>query len=227
MNMTMELSKDSEECTLWKKRRGWMYQLLIDFLGNSPSLSLISQWRQHMVTREDVLLTEGGQRLIHYFSNIHPSQLIEISEVEKKEYRRLFEGTQPLFPSLCESSYISKVREKQVDCTADIREVYVRSGIAFNKLSHEHDDYILIELEYMAILAERTSDHRRIRIAQLSLIDDQIKFLEDHVMNWVPIFGEDLMNETHSPIYTEIGSILRDFITYDRRMLHTWRENLS
>ncbi|WP_438348788.1 TorD/DmsD family molecular chaperone [Paenibacillus sp. FA6] len=227
MLLTMELVKDTEECVRWKQGRGWVYQLLIDFLGSPPSLSLVAQWRQHMVTREEILLTEGGQLLKNYLSNIMPGQLVKICEVEKEEYQRLFHCMRPIFRSLCESDYVSRLREKKVDCTANVREMYVQSGIAFNKLNHEQDDNISLELEYMAILAERTSDDRRIRTAQLELIDDQIRFLDEHLIQWIPTFGEDLMCLAQSSVYTAIGSILRDFIPYDMIMLRSWRENLS
>ena len=227
MLLTMELVKDTEEYVRWKQGRGWVYQLLIDFLGSPPSLSLVAQWRQHMVTREEILLTEGGQLLKNYLSGIIPGQLVKICEVEKAEYQRLFHCMRPIFPSLCESDYVSRLREKNVDCTAEVREIYVQSGIAFNKLNHEQDDNISLELEYMAILAERTSDDRRIRMAQLELIDDQIQFLEEHLIKWIPTLGEDLMCLAQSPVYTAIGSILKDFITYDMAMLHGWREELT
>jgi TorA maturation chaperone TorD len=227
MTITMELMKDSEECILWKQGRGWVYQLLIDFLGNPPSLSLIAQWRAHVVTREESVLTEGGQLLKGYLSNIMPGQLVVVCVEEKAEYQRLFNCMHPIFPSLCESEYVSNMRGKNVDYTAAIREFYVQSGIAFNKLNHEQDDNIWIELEYMAILAERTSDDRRIRTAQLELIDDQIRFLEEHLIKWMPSFGEDLVGLAQSPIYKAIGSILRDFIPHDIAMLRSWKEDLS
>ncbi|MHA0856287.1 TorD/DmsD family molecular chaperone [Paenibacillus sp. CMAA1364] len=227
MSLTMELLKDTEECVRWRQGRVWVYQLLIDFLARHPRMSLVTQWRHHMITREETLLTAGGQLLRNYLNDIMPGQLVKICEIEKHEYQRLFHSMHPIFPSLCERDYVVKLKGKDVDWTSDIREIYVQSGISFNKLNHEQDDNIWIELEYMAILAERTIDGRRIRTAQLALIDDQIRFLERHLMSWVPRFGEDLMYMAQSPLYKAIGSILKDFIPNDMEMLRLWREQLT
>lgn len=227
MTMILEMTRDSEECLRWKQGRGWVYQLLIDFLGNAPSLSLVAQWRHHMVTRDEAILTEGGQMLKDYLSSIMPEQYTEVCEVEREEYERLFGSVQPEFPSLCESDYRSMLSKNSVDCTFDICHMYAQSGIVFNKVHLEQDDHVSIELEYMAILGERTLDGKRLRASQQSLIDSQIQFLEQHLLKWIPSLAEDLCSLARTPMYKGIGSILKEFIPYDMEMLRTWRADLD
>ncbi len=227
MTMTLEMVRDYEECIRWKQGRGWVYQLLIDFLGNPPSLSLIAQWQKHMVTREESVLTKEGQKLKDYFSNTMPRQFTEVCEVERTEYHRLFEGVRPILPSLCESDYRSMLNKNSVDYTLDIRNMYAQSGIVFNKLHLEQDDHVSIELEFMAVLGERMSDDIRLRTSQQSLIDSQIQFLEQHIMTWVPSLAEVLCNQARTPIYRSLGFILKEFLPYDIAMLHSWRADLE
>jgi len=227
MTMTLEMVRDSEECIRWKQGRGWVYQLLIDFFENRPSLSLIAQWQKHLVTREEAVLTKEGQKLKSYLSNTMPEHFMEICKVERAEYHRLFEGVRPILPSLCESDYRSMLGENSVDYTSDIRNRYVQSGIVFNKLHFEQDDHISIELEYMAVLGERMSDDLCLRASQHALMDSQIQFLEQHVMQWVPSVAEALCKEARSPIYRSLGYILKEFLPYDIAMLRSWRAELD
>lgn len=227
MTMTLDRVEVTEECLRWKQGRGWVYQLLIDFLGNRPRLSLITQWHQYMVTREGTLLTEGGRTLKDYLSNITPVEFIQLCEMEKKEYFRLFDSNQPAIPTLHECDYRSRIGKKNVDCMLDIRNRYANSGIVFNKLSLEQDDHISIELEYMAILGERMLDVRRLRTSQQILVDSQIQFLEQHIMKWIPSLADDLLNHAQTPMYRGLGVVLKEFIPYDMEMLMSWRASLE
>jgi len=227
MTMILEMVREPEECIRWKQGRGWVYQLLIDFLGNPPSLSLIAQWQKYMVTREEAVLTKEVQKLRDYFSKTMPRQFTEVFKAERAEYHRLFAGVRPIFPSLCESDYRSMLSKKSVDCTLDIRNMYAESGIVFNKLHLEQDDHISIELEFMAILGERMSDDIRVRTSQQTLIETQIQFLEQHIMKWVPSLAEILCNQARTPIYRILGFILKEFLPYDTAMLHSWKADLQ
>ncbi|WP_084402840.1 TorD/DmsD family molecular chaperone [Paenibacillus antarcticus] len=227
MTMTLVMVRDSEECVRWKQGRGWVYQLLIDFLRNRPRLSLIAQWQKHMAMREEVFLTKEGQKLKDYLSNTMPEQLTKLCEVERAEYHRLFEGVRPIFPSLCENDYRSMLSKNSVDYMLDIRNRYAQSGIVFNKLVLEQDDHISIELEYMAVLGERMSDDVCLRASQHALMDSQIQFLEQHVMQWVPSVAEALCKEARSPIYRSLGYILQEFLPYDIAMLRSCRAELD
>ncbi|OAB42874.1 TorD/DmsD family molecular chaperone [Paenibacillus glacialis] len=227
MTMTLEMVRELEEYVRWKQGRGWVYQLLIDFLGNPPSLSLIALWQKHMVNREEAVLTQEGQKLKDYLSEMMPKQFTQVCEVERAEYHRLFEGIRPIVPSLCESDYRSILSKNSVDFTLDISNMYAQSSIVFNKLHHEQDDHISIELEFMAVLGERMSDDIRLRTSQQLLIDTQIQFLEQHVMKWVPSLADVLCKQAQTPVYRSLGYIIQEFLPYDIAMLRSWRAELD
>lgn len=227
MVTSLEMVRDSEECIRWKQGRGMVYQLLIDFLGNPPSLSMVAQWRQYMVVREESLLTAGGRILKNYMSSITPEQYTAICEMEKEEYYRLFDSVRPIVPSLCESDYRSKLNKNTIDCTLDISNMYAQSGIVFNKLHLEQDDHISIELEYMAVLGDRMLDDRRLRTSQQALIDSQIEFLEQHLTQWIPSLADELYTKSRTPMYRAIGCILKEFLPHDIEMLRSWRAALD
>ncbi|MGF7049030.1 TorA maturation chaperone TorD [Paenibacillus sp. DS2015] len=226
MTMTIESLDESKVCLKWIEGRGWGYQLLIDFLGGPPSLSLIAQWRQYMMMRDEIVLTEGGQKLQQLLSGIAPQQLMEVCMTEESEYRRLFDSENSMFPSLCESVYRGLKGEDLANCMMDIHEMYAHHGIVFNKLNHERDDHIVLELEFMAVLVERTLDSKRIHSSHLELIDSQIQFLDQHLLQWVPLLAEDLSFITRSPLYMEVANVLKEFITDDMKMLCAWRASM-
>ncbi|AJS60427.1 TorD/DmsD family molecular chaperone [Paenibacillus sp. IHBB 10380] len=226
MTMTIESLEVSKVSLNWLQGRGWGYQLLIDFLGGPPSLSLIAQWRQYMMMRDDVVLTEGGRKLQQLLSEIVPQQLMEVCIAEETEYRRLFDSETSIFPSLCESTYRGMKGKDLAECMLNIHEMYAHHGIVFNKLDHEQDDHIILELEFMAVLVERTLDTKRIRSSHLELIDSQIQFLDRHLLQWTPQLAEDISFITRSPLYIEVANILKEFIAYDMQMLRTWRASM-
>lgn len=179
-----------------------------------------------MMLRDEVAITEGGRKLRNLLSSIDPQQLVERCVTEEAEYRRLFDSGHPIFPSLCEGAYRGMKGKAIVECTLGIREMYADHGIVFNKLDHEQDDHIVLELEFMAVLVERTLDANRIRSSQLELIDSQIQFLDRHLLQWTPQLAEDISFIARSTLYIEVANVLKEFIVYDMQMLRAWRASM-
>lgn len=220
----------SPEQILWLERRGWVYELLMDFLSRPPRMSLIAQWRQRAEQTERIPNSRGGQRLRSYLESIPEQHFRSKCYQEAEEYRRLFMGVQAaLIP--CEGAFRAK-RDGADDfaCLSHIRAMYADSGVVFNKLYGESDDHIAMELEFMAVMAEgmrsrANSSHMRHSCQELA--DTQIRFLEIHLLKWAPRFAEELIRATNSPLYSGLAELLREFLAYDLKRLRQWRADVS
>ncbi len=227
MTTTVESILNTVEADRWLQGRGWVYQLLIDFLENPPALSQIAPWQRQAAMREEMALTGGGRRLQQYLSQLKPCDLTEACQAETTEYERLFAGPDALLPCICESVYRAQDPRSGQRCLQQIREAYAGCGIVFNKLRSEKDDHLAIELEFIAVAGEHMDDAQGLPECQLMWLDTQIDFLENHLLQWTPQLSDELTSLARTPLYREIGHIVGEFIPYDLKMLRLLREELA
>ncbi|WP_168928984.1 TorD/DmsD family molecular chaperone [Paenibacillus dokdonensis] len=225
--MTVKSLLDTAKGVQWLQGRGWVYQLLIDFLENPPSLSQIALWQRQAAMREEMALTEGGRRLQEHWGKLEPCELSDVCRMETKEYERLFTGPDALLPCVCESVYRTTDQRSGHRCLQQIREAYAACGIVFNKLQSEKDDHLTIELEFIAVAGEHMDNTQGLPECQLMWLDTQIDFLENHLLQWTPRLSNELTSLARTPLYREIGHIVSEFIPYDLQMLRLLREELA
>lgn len=217
----------SKELKQWFEVRGFIYQLLVDFVGRPPRLSFFARYRRLAERHDHFVFTEGGGRLLSFFEGIEDAELRQKCEIETAEYNRLFSGQTPKL-SLSEATIRST--EEHIDarrCAAEISNFYAECGIAFNKLYGEHDDHLAIELEFMAVMADRTLCTNELRQSCLKLTDLQLNFLEGHLTKWALKFADDLSAATVSSMYQGLASLLKEFLVKDAEMLRAWRNLLQ
>lgn len=207
----------------WLESRGLIYQLLTDFFGRKPTLSLVAQWignRQIGVAAE---MTEGGRELKRYLYSQEPQELPMICMKESEEYCRLMnEGTvKASVPR--EAAHLGLEK----DFCNVISNVYASAGIVFNKCNGEVDDHIAIELEFMAVLHERMLYNSFSVRSAMELLEIQEAFLEEHLLRWTPKFCEELRAATDSPLYLGLSRMLEEFLPQDLQQLRVWKASLQ
>lgn len=153
---------------------------------------------------------EGGTILWHNINHLSKHKLT----AEQAEYRRLFIGPGPLAAPPWESFYLSKGER----CIFEVRKAYSRHGIKFRMEDHEPDDHLLFELEYMIFLAEQCI-HECGTGRLEEMMNETIRFLEEHLLRWIPLFSKRLLNVTNSELYVGAALLLSDFISNDYETL--------
>jgi TorA maturation chaperone TorD len=93
------------------------------------------------------------------------------------------------------SSTLSKKHLIKRDEWENCKKFYIENGYALKKGSGKLEDSFEIQCRFMEILIRRTvaADDDAV-IADL--LEKQIMFLKDHMLNWIKIFGENLKNKT-------------------------------
>ncbi|MEK4003976.1 TorD/DmsD family molecular chaperone [Paenibacillus sp. FSL H3-0333] len=212
-----------EACSRWLESRGLIYQLLVDFYGRKPSLSLVAQWSRNREMSVAAEMTEGGRELKRYLCSQEPSMLPAICEKEKLEYKRLMNER-------AVSSFVAREaaqlgREEEF-CNV-LSDVYASAGIVFKKCSGEADDHIAIELEFMAVLHERMLYNSFSIRSAMELLEIQERFLEEHLLKWTPQFCARMNAATESPLYLGLSHMLEEFLPQDLHMLRAWKASLE
>lgn len=215
----------TQEQVQWLELRGSVYQLLADFLGRPPRMSLIAGWRHKAELNHKVVTSESGRRLKHYLESIPEEDFRGVCHKEAEEYERLFTGHDAIIAP-CEST--CRCRTEGADafaCISEVRKIYMENGVVFNKLNGERDDHIALELEFMAVLAEGMLTKGNLQESCLELADAQLHFLESHLLKWARPFAKELLEATSSPLYTGLAELMDQFLVSDLRQLRSWRES--
>ncbi|AWB46299.1 hypothetical protein DCC85_20450 [Paenibacillus sp. CAA11] len=212
-----------EKLSRWMEDRGWVYQLLVDFLVRPPRLSLIARYRSYADRKGLIPSSSGGQQLAAYFEGLEKEELQAACTREQQEYQRLFVGSDPKLPL---SEALVRERAEGIDAfriRADISEFYSGCAISFNKLNGERDDHIALELEFMAVMADRTLCAEGLPESRLRHIELQAAFMESHLMKWAVKFADELYAATNSPMYRGLAMLLKEFLERDQAMLLKWQ----
>lgn len=222
------LYKDSivltEEQLHWLELRGWVYQLLMDFLNRPPRMSLLGQWIRRLEQKNTIPNTQAGMKLKQYLESIEVKDFRMVFGQVEAEYKRLFMGSEAI--KTCESAYMPNEDGSESDefmYRMAIRSIYLEAGVVFNKLSGERDDHIAMELEFMAVLSQEMLEKQLFRYKCLEIADLQIRFMENHLLKWAYEFSENLLSSTTNPLYQGVAELISEFLSYDYHQLCAWR----
>jgi len=84
---------------------------------------------------------------------------------------------------------------------SNVDDVYSRAGLVIHESYEAAPDHLSIELLFMSYLVENEK-------TELEKI-----FLEQHLMNWVPYYCDEVMKQAKTMFYREIADIVKDFLT--------------
>lgn len=113
----------------------------------------------------------------------------------------------------CESVYTSPKKIYMQEAWEAVCAVYAEAGLgkadAFSDLPEDH---LALELEYMALLTEREDTVGALR------------FLEAHLLNWVPAFAADIERFVREDFYKAVGLVTVGFLQGEQAFLSALAE---
>jgi TorA maturation chaperone TorD len=139
--------------------------------------------------------------LLHYGNNEIGLSLL------KREYQRLFEPPSPIAPPY-ESLYLGSLLGERME---DVLKFYKSEGIQPSPDYHELPDHITVELDFLSRLAYRVSGGNS--------QERMLKFIELHILNWVPQFLELVKENTKEKYYRELAIFTGELIFKTRKIL--------
>ncbi|MDI6801410.1 MAG: molecular chaperone TorD family protein [Thermodesulfovibrionales bacterium] len=159
---------------------------------------------------------KAGIELIEGYINKKVSTEHLLDELSS-EYSSLFIGAGKPLVSPWESVALGSGRLFSVNETLDVRKYYAKHRLLPERLNKEPDDHIGFELQFMYILADKTAkaleseDYK----SAAELLNDQKKFLENHLCKWADLFAEDVCSKANNDFYIGAAKILKGMISTD------------
>ncbi len=98
-----------------------------------------------------------------------------------------------------ESFYI----QTQGNPSTEAAEFYAAAGLTIDEEFHYIPDHLSLEFLFMSYLINN------------KMLDLQKNFLEEHIMNWVPYYCEEIKKQAKTVFYREIAEITNDFLAAD------------
>ncbi len=124
------------------------------------------------------------------------------------EYTRLFIGPYKLPCPPWESVYTSGKRLMMQEGHDEVQGFYHEVGLKIDN-PDTMPDHIGAELNFLAVLESKMSEDHGKRPYYKDIAK---RFLDEHLMRWVPQFTLDMEEAAGSPLYKALAHLTRDFI---------------
>ncbi len=131
------------------------------------------------------------------------------------DYTRLFIGPGKVIVPPWESVYFNEERLTFQEQTLDVRGWYRCFGLEVERLRHEPDDHIGLELAFLVHLAQLGMGYlENGNQADLEqLLQSQKDFLSKHLLQWGPAFCDQLCDKAHTGFYHGLALLARGALT--------------
>jgi TorA maturation chaperone TorD len=164
------------------------------------------------------VLSDLGLQLASEFFQRPEEELLEDLAVE---YSRLFLGPgQHISPH--ESVHHQKGGGQSGllwgESTAEVKKFIESTGLSYDSDYKGLPDHISVELEFMhqLTLREKQAWRDEDEDGALDCLKTEKRFIEEHLVRWVPAFCDKVTREAELPFYREMAALTKNFIEFDR-----------
>ncbi|MBU3112629.1 TorD/DmsD family molecular chaperone [Clostridium lacusfryxellense] len=223
------MDKKSEYLELMKNREnlyrflGRLYRVEVD----GPLLQQMKAMR-FPVECSETELSEGYLVLSEYLDNCSSDPLTDLAV----DYTKVFLGAGIAEGSAAypyESVYTSKKRVIMQEAWEQVTLIYAAKGLSKDDERPElFEDHISLELQFMSFLcheAQCVLDTQN-ESEFLSCLKQQMDFLSQHLLKWVPSFCADVEKYAGTEFYKGIGKITNGYLRLDSAMLKSSMDEL-
>ena len=209
---------------LFLASREQLYHLLGRIYQTEIDGSLLEQMKVMSFPGEcrEAELAEGYRCLRGYLDLCGTDSLTALAA----DYARVFlgagagKGSSAAYPY--ESVYTSPKRIMMQEARDQMAAIYAARGLGKDeKTAGLPEDHLALQLEFMAVLCHEAKNALAAKREDgfVSGLQDQLDFLDRHLLNWVPLFCADIGRHAESAFYQGIGKITNGFVRLDRAAL--------
>lgn len=151
--------------------------------------------------------------------------LVALREALKSEYTRLFlgPGHVPAYESVFtdQNAYAGGYGRMYGPAAQDVENIYLEHGFTADDEFANMPDQLGVELSFMGLLCLRTgragaeSDADEVA----GIMADEIKFVANHLLNWLPRFCDRAADFAELRFYKTIIALTTEFVLSDRQFL--------
>ncbi|MEX2252000.1 MAG: molecular chaperone TorD family protein [Acidimicrobiia bacterium] len=156
------------------------------------------------------------------------SALRQVESVMPSDLQEVAAGHLALFPPITsqdapgyETGYRGEGIFQQSTLLADIAGFYRAHGLRAGGDERERLDHIVVELEFMALVARKEfAAERALRLDEADICRETARsFLSDHLSCWAPAFGNRVASVAGDPWYRALGLLLALWVEADAAAL--------
>jgi putative dimethyl sulfoxide reductase chaperone len=144
----------------------------------------------------DFFLKAPGEEMLSTIKDDFELESEETVDEIGRDFDRLFPYPEGKLPPI-ESFFLTLENTSSAE---EVAGFYASAGLTIEEEFDLIPDHLYLELLFMSYLIEANK------------YDLQKKFLEGHLMNWVPYYCDELLKESKTVFYREIAEITRDFL---------------
>jgi len=197
------------------KARSGMYRVLSVLFRQELSAGQIDQMRGPEF--RDALSKAGVMLPDDFFIQTGPQHLADL----EVEYARLFVG-----PGRHISPHESVHRKDEQSglyghATVSVKQFIETAGFRFQSDYKGLPDHISVELEFMQTLTRWEAEAWELDDTDLAMkcIELESRFVQEHLIYWIPPFCAKVVKEAELPFYREIAKLTSEFIVMEKKHL--------
>lgn len=199
-----------------------MYRFLGRLYKVEVDITLLHQLKNMVFPVEtgEKEMDEGYQLLKDYLQHLGMDPITDLAV----DYARVFLGAgvyEGIVANPYESVYTSPEHLIMQDARDEVLAAYWAKGLDKRDSLNVPEDHISLEFEYMAFMCREThsalkdTDWRKISGSLM----EQAEFLEQHLLNWIPDFCEDIIKCSETDFYIGIAKITNGFLRMEKNLL--------
>lgn len=200
--------------------RSFAYDLLRCFFLEEPRKDLLRSLQSldmnnFPFVRDSTLIKEGVDEVSTFF---HQYDIDTVFDELHWDYTRMFIGPYEIPAPIWESAYLNKDRLLFQEETLKVRLAYLKYNFLPKNFGNEADDHLGLELDFLFqlnLLTMKAEDEQ----CKKELILDQINFLENHLLKWVPLLKGNILSCAKFDFYKGMVKILQGFLEIDKSCL--------
>jgi len=162
---------------------------------------------------------EGYKLLYTYLKGVWDDSVTELAI----DYVRVFVGHgvnafSAAYPF--ESVHTSERRLLMQEARDEVLATYRANNLKKGKWN-EGEDHIALELEFMQVLCGRIAEALKAddEDAAIEMLNTQYNFLENHLINWVPMLVSEMLKFAKTDFYQGLGKLTLGFIETEEELL--------
>jgi TorA-specific chaperone len=163
---------------------------------------------------------KGYELMYTYLKNGWSESILDLA----RDYVRVFighgmNGHSAAYPY--ESVHTSEKRLMMQEARAEVLAVYRQNELKKDESWREFEDHIAVELEFMQIMCLRTAESLQAggEDAAVDLLKTQYAFVQDHLLNWVPMLTADMLHFAETELYRGLAELTLGFVQTEAEVL--------
>ncbi|MBM4765342.1 molecular chaperone TorD family protein [Bacillus sp. B15-48] len=192
-------------------------QLLKPVQEENKKLVTEEFWRNFPLEVANEQIKSGLEQLIKCTSNLDEQNLLKAVEEVNVEYTELFIGPGAPKAPPWESFYNTRKKLFFGTTAFVMKDLLNKQGLESKNSGRQPEDHLGLELLYLAVLTEKLHDQDI--ESQVNNIKDQLSFMDEHLLSWIPNLYDDAKESASVGFYSGLLQLIWGTLLWDKELL--------